>query len=267
MTRGGRQPSAGVRCSFSKQHHTQVRVLRYPSGETRYIRYPVDATMDLDEEEENEGFACWDVSGLWGVNARAGGHARPQSGSRHKHQLPTSSHQPSVQETAAYLEGLFAASYEAQPLVDVDHCYQVLHGCPWVLPRPVFVLACKGPGAAAEDDIRNTYTLRTKVEQEGAADALAKLLKKQHLSDVLEVAEMRDGVVAFEAAADADRFASKLEEEGHSQVMIAEVDSHKLFRMVSDVRALVVLLPRGTDIPAPYQLAASLKQKTSWDSM
>lgn len=51
------------------------------------------------------------------------------------------------------------------------------------------------------------------------------------------------------------------------QVMIAEVDSHKLFRMVSDVRALVVLLPRGTDIPAPYQLAASLKQKTSWDSM
>lgn len=48
-----------------------------------------------------------------------------QSGSRHKHQLPTSPHQPSVQETAAYLEGLFAASYEAQPLVDVDHCYQV----------------------------------------------------------------------------------------------------------------------------------------------
>jgi hypothetical protein len=78
VTRGRRQPSAGVRCSFSKQHHTQVRVLRYPSGETRYIRYPVDATVDLDEEEENEGFASWDVSGLWGVNARAGGHARPQ---------------------------------------------------------------------------------------------------------------------------------------------------------------------------------------------
>lgn len=47
------------------------------------------------------------------------------------------------------------------------------------------------------------------------------LLKKQHLSDVLEVAEMRDGVVAFEAAADADRFASKLEEEGHNQVRCA----------------------------------------------
>jgi hypothetical protein len=44
------------------------------------------------------------------------------------------------------------------------------------------------------------------------------LLKKKHLSDVLEVAELRDGVVAFEDAADADRFAGKLEEEGHSQV-------------------------------------------------
>jgi hypothetical protein len=79
LGRGRRQSAAGVRCRFSKQqHHTQVRVLRYPSGETRYIRYPVDATVDLDEEEENEGFAAWDVSGLWGVNARAGGHARPQ---------------------------------------------------------------------------------------------------------------------------------------------------------------------------------------------
>lgn len=51
------------------------------------------------------------------------------------------------------------------------------------------------------------------------------------------------------------------------QVVLAEVDSHKLFRMVSDVRGLVVLLPHGTDIPAPYQLAASLKKKKSWDSM
>jgi hypothetical protein len=160
-----------------------------------------------------------------------------QAGPRHKQQLPASAPQPSFQETAAYLEGLFAASYEAQPLVDVDHCYQVrpeklqdrslcacsvvagvmakctrssfcvalvgsapvaslsitrsgvhpyasglflqvLHGCPWVLPRPVFVLACKGPGASAEDDIRNTYTLRTKVKQEGAADALAKVRRR-----------------------------------------------------------------------------------------
>lgn len=44
------------------------------------------------------------------------------------------------------------------------------------------------------------------------------LLKKQHLADVLEVAEMRDGIVSFEDDKDADKFASMLEEEGHTQV-------------------------------------------------
>lgn len=49
--------------------------------------------------------------------------------------------------------------------------------------------------------------------------------------------------------------------------MVAEVDSHKLFRMVSEVHGLVVFLPHGTDVPAPYQLAASLKQKKSLEAM
>lgn len=47
------------------------------------------------------------------------------------------------------------------------------------------------------------------------------------------------------------------------QVMVAEVDSHKLFRMVTELKALAVLLRQGAAIPAPYQLAASLKQQQS----
>lgn len=43
------------------------------------------------------------------------------------------------------------------------------------------------------------------------------LLNKQHLATALDIAHMRDGLVMFESAEDADRFASKLEEEGHSQ--------------------------------------------------
>jgi len=49
------------------------------------------------------------------------------------------------------------------------------------------------------------------------------------------------------------------------QVMVAEVDSHKLFRMVSDLNALAVLLRHGASIPAPYQLAASLKKQQRWN--
>lgn len=49
------------------------------------------------------------------------------------------------------------------------------------------------------------------------------------------------------------------------QVMVAEVDSHKLFRMISDLNALAVLLRHGASIPAPYQLAASLKKQQRWN--
>lgn len=52
---------------------------------------------------------------------------------------------------------------------------QILHGCPWVLPRPVYVLTCKGKGSDTDQESRSMYTLRTKVKQEGAADALAKV--------------------------------------------------------------------------------------------
>lgn len=44
-----------------------------------------------------------------------------------------------------------------------------------MLPRSVFVLACKGKAASTGADVRNMYTLRTKVVQEEAADALAKV--------------------------------------------------------------------------------------------
>lgn len=51
----------------------------------------------------------------------------------------------------------------------------MLNGCPWVLPRPVFVLTSQQWGWKAVDGIQSTYTLRVKVVQEGAADAIAKV--------------------------------------------------------------------------------------------
>lgn len=52
---------------------------------------------------------------------------------------------------------------------------QILDGCPWVLPRLVFVLACRSTSLDFQEDVRSMYSLRTKVKQEGAADALAKV--------------------------------------------------------------------------------------------
>lgn len=46
-----------------------------------------------------------------------------------------------------------------------------MKGCPWVLPRPVYVLAFCGE----HEGLGGTYTLRTKVEQQGASSELAKV--------------------------------------------------------------------------------------------
>lgn len=52
---------------------------------------------------------------------------------------------------------------------------QVLDGCPWVLPRPVFLLTSQQWGWQAADGIQSTYTLRIKMVKEGAADAIAQV--------------------------------------------------------------------------------------------
>jgi hypothetical protein len=52
---------------------------------------------------------------------------------------------------------------------------QVLDGCPWVLPRPVFVLTSQQWGWKSADGIQSTYTLRVKVVKEGTADAIAQV--------------------------------------------------------------------------------------------
>jgi hypothetical protein len=50
---------------------------------------------------------------------------------------------------------------------------QVLHGCPWLLPRPVYVL-CVGTAPRTED-VGATYTLQVRVQQQGAASDIAQV--------------------------------------------------------------------------------------------
>jgi hypothetical protein len=50
------------------------------------------------------------------------------------------------------------------------------------------------------------------------------------------------------------------------QVMVAQVDSHKLFRMAADVQGCVVLVRERSQLPEPYQLAAALKKAPARDA-
>lgn len=49
--------------------YTQERILRYPDGNERVLRYSVEATVD--EEADDEHFLAWDVVGLPGDSTRA----------------------------------------------------------------------------------------------------------------------------------------------------------------------------------------------------
>ena len=84
-------------------------------------------------------------------------------------------------------------------------------------------------------------------------------------SNLISFQTLRDGVVAFEDALDAERYGSYLEADGHPAVSIACCDSHKLFRAVQDVHAVVVYLRRQPEasLPLPDQLATSLRGKKS----
>lgn len=110
---------------------------------------------------------------------------------------------------------------------------QVLDAVPWVAPRPLFLLATEqrqqpSMSAAAAAAVRFgsnaspglTYSLRTRVAKAEAADELSMVLKKRSAdgSALISCSEMKDGVVAFEDEADAERYRQQLEAEGSEEV-------------------------------------------------
>lgn len=113
---------------------------------------------------------------------------------------------------------------------------QVLDAVPWVAPRPLYLLATEQrqqPAAAAAAVAARygadaaspgaTYTLRTRVARGAVADELSMVLNKRAAdgSALIRCSEMRDGVVAFEDAADAERYGQLLEAEGAPEVRAA----------------------------------------------
>ena len=53
---------------------------------------------------------------------------------------------------------------------------------------------------------------------------------------------------------------------GLLQVIIAQCDAHDLFRNVQEVRGVVVLLRKGSNVPMPHHLAVSLRNKQSFEN-
>ncbi|EIE24301.1 hypothetical protein COCSUDRAFT_62803 [Coccomyxa subellipsoidea C-169] len=143
----------------------------------------------------------------------------------------------------------------------VSTSYEVLEGSPWVMSRPVYVLASK----QADREAGLTHTLRARVSRPEAENELSRVLGRRRADgrSLISVLEMRDGIITFESEADAQRYGALLEAEGHLEVAVMRADSHELFRASQSVRSVVVLLRSGCHLPQPDQLAAALRSKRS----
>ncbi|KAG2426735.1 hypothetical protein HXX76_012793 [Chlamydomonas incerta] len=138
----------------------------------------------------------------------------------------------------------------------VRSSYQILTGSPWLLPRPLFVLAQE---SLLHEGQGSLYCLQTRISQEeGAMDELAAVLKRPGLASRLSHSRLKDGVLAFDRAEDAARFATCLEADLAGEVQVMEVDSRQLFLLTGDAAALVVYMPWSEFSPLPHQLAAAL---------
>ncbi|BDA45986.1 hypothetical protein COCOBI_08-0780 [Coccomyxa sp. Obi] len=262
---------------FAEDRRTYERVLRYPSGQVRRIRYPV-----VEEEESNErpqpdptrSYAegwdpeKWDNLG-WDIVQPSGRVVRTDKSMQEVSSAP-SVESPSEKVTALpsspaellrYIQSEPYKQAQRELQERVSTSYEVLEGSPWVMSRPVYVLA----STQSDRNAGLTYTLRTRVTNLHAEDELSKVLGRRRAdgSSVISVSEMRDGIVTFESEGDAQMFSAMLEADGHLEVAVMQADAHELFRASQSVRSVVVLLRSGCHMPQPDQLAAALRSKRS----
>lgn len=298
-------------CTFpgSSDDGTYERVLRYPNGDERRIRYPLPPTPEeASSEDLTDG--CW-ANTCWEFREQHWGGPPPRSGGgtataervRSAAASPPAAPSPadfmprqpplaepestplpsSPMELLRFLTSPEHQQSQQQLWDNVRASYEVLSEVPWVAPKPLYLLATQQQQArqqqhqAAQQQAQQqahgqpgapapglTYCLRTRVARQDQEDELSRVLQRRAAdgSPLIRCSEMRDGVVAFEDEADAERYGQMLEAEGSAEVSIARCNSHALFRSVQDVKAVVVLLRGGGSfLPQPHQLSTSLRSQ------
>jgi len=254
---------------------TYERILRYPDGRERRIRYPVpsdDAPIAAIDAGED-----WITLNAWKASRGAPSGYRREEESLVLPASPPES-QPQVQEPPggeiplasplALLRFLTSDAHrEAQRSEWNEVCasYDILHGCPWPVPRPLYILAVLQP----DNDIGVGHTLRTQLSRVDIENELTRILgdkRRENGDPIIRCGELVDGLIAFESEEEAEQYGQLLEESGASGgVRVACSDSHDLFRQVQGVQGVVVLHRRGAVVPSVHKLSAVLRGQTSLD--
>eukprot|EP00192_Tetraselmis_astigmatica_P021310 CAMPEP_0117689078 /NCGR_PEP_ID=MMETSP0804-20121206/24248_1 /TAXON_ID=1074897 /ORGANISM="Tetraselmis astigmatica, Strain CCMP880" /LENGTH=289 /DNA_ID=CAMNT_0005501727 /DNA_START=424 /DNA_END=1290 /DNA_ORIENTATION=+ len=226
VTRDVRDPS---RAMHPPANYTVERVLRYPGGRERRIRYPLPRPPNEDPSDDHDDGFLGDDFYWGGPNELAWGgpttftnrrKSSPKDTSKQRKEslppkkraepplTPTASSTEAHSETEAakrFFDAMWdlpTATPAAQPAAKADEIpaspagllrhitsdgykkaqedlsakvarsYEVLTECPWVLPRKVFCLAAD----SVETEKPKSYSLRTRMDIEGAADEMSKVI-------------------------------------------------------------------------------------------
>jgi len=262
---------------------TLERVLRYPDGRERRIRYPCPDGDDVQRPRDSS-------SGLWEGRKERGvvvvdddySGNFVQTEEEEEGKLELEKKKKSIGDNAAaevkhvlesrspleMLRYLTSAEYKEEQEREwqaVKDSFDVHHGCPWPIPKQVYTIVLQqqdGPG--------QLHTLRTRISEQGVETELNKLLgfdkKKKDDGDsaVIRCSSLVDGVVVFEDEDRADEYGQIVQglKNGHI-VHIAEHDSHDLFRNVQEAKGVVVVIRRDVQVPNMQQLAAVLRNPDS----
>jgi hypothetical protein len=270
---------------------TYERVLRYPDGRERRIRYPVpsddgstvNASLDscgvVEEWETRNAYKAASKGKTMSTTATSqivtpvnpqepGFSPTPPSEQDQSDELllpaapPAISPEPFPDSPLALLRYLNSDAHkesQKQEWEEVKNSFEILQGCPWPLPRPVYVLAAR----QADNEAGLTHTLRTRLPLSDVENELTSLLRGTNhgkKKPLISCSELVDGVITFEAEDDAERYGQLLEENGTADsIAVARCDSHELFRDMQGVKGVVVLLRKGNKVPLPHQLASALR--------
>ncbi|KAL6774001.1 hypothetical protein ACKKBG_A23395 [Auxenochlorella protothecoides x Auxenochlorella symbiontica] len=232
------------------------RVLRYPDGQERRIRYPLPTT----ETSEETLVEAWETLNAYKSSTGWSPRAQPALRDEANSQVPNS--------PLALLKRMTSPEFLARAVAEeekLERSYRVHEGCPWPAPRPLYVLALSegGPASGAPGAL---HTLRTRLPLAGVQDELNQAMGWS--SPRIACSRVADGVVAFRTLVAAEAYAAELEEARglpHASVAVVETASHALFRSTAAAQAVVVVLADeadGSGPPGPLQLAGALLRRT-----
>ena len=133
--------------------------------------------------------------------------------------------------------------------------FQILESCPWLESRPLWVLGTLDSGGNVQ-----SFTLRTRLGREQMEEELESLIGKK-----IHVSHLTDGLITFESKGIAEYFAEE-NSNPNTELFAFEVESHELFQMTTEAKAVVVLMKNTKSNPGVRMLATVLRNQPKLDT-